>query len=106
MVQFFDSEYKEFDIALIKYCLNTERLHRHVFDNVFIQTHDTTTDDIKSLGKYYTQCKNFPLFRQYLKKWKEELQHINDSDLTDGQRNALELLLDVNTNRYSSYPDK
>ena len=64
----------------IELALETERLHRYVFDTLYAQRYDITDEDEIVLKKYKELCKQCPDFRITL--WEShlrtgELKHIN-----------------------------
>ena len=69
-------------IEYIDVAIETERLHRYVFDKLYVQNYQITKEDKEIIDTYDELCKVCPDFRKVL--WeeqeisgKEKFKHIN-----------------------------
>lgn len=61
-------------LIIVFFCVQLERLHRYVFDNIYLQRHRTTKIDRMIVLVYNSLFKLFPYFRQYLKHFEHRLR--------------------------------
>ena len=89
------------DVAL---ALKTERYHRAVFDNFYVQDYKITDEDKQTIKLYDRLFKACPNFRQICYDEYLILSHIanvNYHRLTDVEKRHLDELKLINFNRYS-----
>ena len=93
-----------FSIYKILICLYTERIHRKVFDNLYIQEYQITRLDRFLLKWYSFLSWLIPDFRAYLKHWKPILiRGYNIKKLSIINQIVFWRIRKVNVERYSSY---
>jgi hypothetical protein len=94
--------------SLIYFCIVAEKLHRFVFDYIYIQPHEYYKRnpkwyDFLILLVHKKLCKMFPQYRSYLKYWKPILKRAYHQHRISLFNWLLLLKLKkINTARYSS----
>jgi len=76
-------------IEYIEVALETERLHRYVFDKLYVQNYQITDEDQIILDTYNELCKVCPDFRKVL--WEEQKRL---------EQEKVEKFKHINFNRY------
>lgn len=87
------------NIDFIKNIIVLEELHRYCFDNLYVQNHEITKEELAILYKYKILYKEYPNFRQNCAE--ATLFLFNDKNIIPEKTNLLEKLRKINFNRYS-----
>jgi hypothetical protein len=82
----------------INILISLEKIHRYVFDNLYVQTYTDYTDDEKELiDSYKSLCEQYPNFRQLCADAYIKLSESTESD----DKLLFNELSKINFNRYS-----